>query len=359
MLTILAFIIILGLLVFVHELGHFLVAKKLGIKVEEFGFGFPPRIFGIKRGETLYSLNLIPLGGFVKIFGEDGEEKSSQRSFAAKKIWQRASVLLAGVTMNIVLAIALLSLGYMIGLPWAIDDSQAASGAKVQITQVVAASPADKAGMKVGDIILSVSTADGSQLSGADKVISVQDFIDKNKGRDLVVLLKRGQADFQVSIVPRVSPPLNEGAMGVALARVTEISFPWQRAIWEGTKETFSLIWLIISSLAYLIWQFLSSGRGAGEVIGPVGIFSITGQAASMGFVYLLQLAALLSANLAIVNALPFPALDGGRVLFLLIEKIKGSPVSQAVEKAVHTAGFAFLILLMIVITLKDITRLF
>ncbi|HRY52611.1 MAG TPA: RIP metalloprotease RseP [Candidatus Portnoybacteria bacterium] len=358
MLTVVVFILILGLLVFVHELGHFLVAKKMGVKVEEFGFGFPPRLFGIKKGETIYSLNAIPLGGFVKIFGEDGEEKNNKFSFAAKKIWQRAGVLLAGVAMNILLAIALLSLGYMIGLPWSVSDEEAVSGAKVQITQVVANSPADEAGFKVGDAILGASSLSG-QLSSVEKVSAVQDFIDKNKGQAVVVLLKRGQTELQVSLVPRVEAPQDEGAMGVGLARVATISFSWQRAIYEGAKETFTLLWLIILSLGSLIWQLFSSGGIGGEVVGPVGIFSLTGQAAQMGFVYLLQFTALLSVNLAIVNALPFPALDGGRVIFLIIEKIKGSPVSQAVEKAIHTAGFAFLILLMVVITFKDIVRLF
>lgn len=358
MLTILAFIIILGLLVFVHELGHFLVAKRIGIRVEEFGFGFPPRLFGIKRGETIYSINLIPLGGFVKIFGEDGQAKRDKYSFAAKKIWQRAGVLLAGVTMNVVLAVVLLSWGYMIGLPWAIDDSQTADNAEVQITQIAIGSPAEQAGIRIGDIILGASAQSG-QLSGADKVINVQNFIDKNKGQEVVILIKRGQTEWQIKITPRVSPPQGEGAMGVGLARVANISFPWWRAIYEGAKETFGLIWLIISSIGYLIWQFFASGRTPGGVIGPVGIFSITGQAAQMGFIYLLQLTALLSVNLAIVNALPFPALDGGRVLFLIIEKIKGSPVSETVEKAIHTAGFVLLTLLMIVITFKDIARLF
>jgi len=356
--VIIAFVIILGLLVFVHELGHFLVAKKMGARVEEFGFGFPPRIFSIKKGETTYSINLIPLGGFVKIFGEDGESKRDKYSFAAKKVWQRATILLAGVAMNIVLAAILLSAGYMIGLPWAVEDDRAVSGANVQITEIATNSPAAKAGMKVGDVILGASAASG-QLNDASKVIDVQNFIDKNKGQEVLILLKRGQSEFQVKIIPRANPPQGEGAMGVALARVAKMAFPWYRAIYEGAKETFVLIWLIISSLGYLIWQFFSTGHGAGQVVGPVGLYSITGQAAQMGFVYLLQLAALLSVNLAIVNALPFPALDGGRVLFLIIEKIKGSPVSEAVEKSVHAAGFVLLILLMIVITFKDIARLF
>jgi len=337
----------------------------MGARVDEFGFGFPPRLFSVKKGETVYSINFIPLGGFVKIFGEDGEDKKDKYSFAAKKAWQRTAILLAGVTMNIVLAALLLSTGYIIGLPWAVDDNQVVSGAKVQITEIAAGSPAEKAGMKVGDTILGAelssagANAAGGQLNNASKVIDIQNFIDKKKGQEVLVLLKRGQSEFQVKIVPRVNPPRGEGAMGVALARVANISFPWYRAIYEGAKETFVLIWLIISSLAVLIWQFFSTGHGAGQVIGPVGLYAITGQAAQMGFVYLLQLAALLSVNLAIVNALPFPALDGGRVLFLIIEKIKGSPVSESVEKAIHTAGFVLLTLLMIVITFKDIARLF
>lgn len=358
MLTVIAFILILGLLVFVHELGHFFAAKRMGIRVEEFGFGFPPRLFGVKRGETIYSVNLIPLGGFVKIFGEDGEEKSSHRSFAAKKAWQRAIVLLAGVTMNIILAILLLSAGYMIGLPQSIDDGQNIAGAMVQITQVAAGSPAEGVGIKVGDIILSAG-APGVQSAEIKKVAELQNFIDENKGREVSIWLKRGQAKFQVNIVPRVNPPQGEGEMGVGLARVARIAFPWYQAIYESVKTVFLLIWVIISSLAIIVWKFFSSGGVAGEVVGPVGVYAITGQAAQMGFIYLLQLAAFLSINLAIVNALPLPALDGGRVLFLIIEKIKGSPVSETVEKAVHTAGFVFLILLMIVITLKDIARLF
>lgn len=358
MLTVLAFIIILGVLVFVHELGHFLAAKRAGMRVEEFGFGFPPRLVSIKKGETLYSFNLIPLGGFVKIFGEDGEEKNSAQSFAAKPIWQRALVLLAGVTMNIVLTIALLSWGYIIGLPTAVADDKSVSHAQVQITEVAAGSPAELAGIKIGDIILGASNTAG-QLSQVEQVIKFQDYVALNKGREIVILLKRGQSERQVALTPRMEAPPNEGAIGVALARVIDISWPWYRAIWEGAKDTFGLIWLIISSLGYLIWQFFSTGHGAGQVLGPVGIFSITGQAAHLGFIYLLQLTALLSINLAIVNALPFPALDGGRVLFLIIEKIKGSPVNETVEKAIHTAGFAFLILLMVVITLKDIAKLF
>jgi len=358
MLTAISFIVILAILILVHELGHFLVAKKFGIKVEEFGFGFPPKIFGIKKGETLYSLNLLPFGGFVKIFGEDGQEKQNKRSFGAKKIWQRASVLLSGPAMNLLLAALLLSLGFMIGLPWSVSDTDNVNSAKVQITQIAPNSPAQTAGLKTGDIVLGTSGPNG-KIDSLDKVVDLQVFIENNKGQEVLLSLKRGQDVLTVKLIPRINPPADEGAMGVGLARVSNISFPWYSAIWEGIKMTLSLTWLTISSLFYLIWQLFSSGQAGGEVTGPVGIYSITGQAAQMGFVYLLQLAALLSINLGVINAFPFPALDGGRVLFLIIEKIKRSPISERVERTIHSAGFIFLILLMVVVAFRDIVRLF
>jgi len=358
LLTAVVFVIILAVLIFVHELGHFLVAKKFGIKVEEFGFGFPPRIWGIKRGGTIYSINWIPFGGFVKLFGEDGGDRSDKNSFVSKKIWQRTSVLLAGATMNVVLAVFLLSLGFMIGLPWSVDDNENVAGAKVQITQVSLGSPAELAGVKAGDIILGASSQTG-ELSNLEKVVDLQNFIDKNKGQEILINSKRGQGILTFKLIPRVAPPANEGAIGVGLARVSEISYPWYRAIWEAVMTTLSLVWLTVSSLGILIWQLFSHGRVIGEVTGPVGIYSIAGQATQMGFVYILQLAALLSINLAVINAFPFPALDGGRVLFLLIEKIKRSPVSERVERTIHSAGFIFLILLMVVIAFRDIVRLF
>lgn len=358
MLTVIVFIIILGILIFVHELGHFLVAKKNGVKVEEFGFGFPPRIFGIKRGETTYSLNLIPLGGFVKILGEDGQEKSDPRSFANKKIWRRALILVAGVTMNFLLAVFLFSLGYIIGLPTAIDDNEQATNSFVQITQVVPQSPAGAAGIQAGDKILKMA---GGQdvLENIAKVSDVQDFTDKHKGQEIILSLERGKQITEARITPRQNPPEGEGAMGVGLARIANISYSWYRAIYLGFISTADLAWLIIAAIGGLLWGLITQGRAVGDVTGPVGIYQITGQAAQMGIIYLIQLTALLSINLAIINVFPFPALDGGRLLFLLIEKIKGSPVSQKIEKAVHAAGFVFLIILMLLITVRDVIKLF
>ncbi|TSC53839.1 MAG: hypothetical protein LiPW39_37 [Parcubacteria group bacterium LiPW_39] len=358
MLTLIIFVIILGLLIFVHEFGHFLVAKKNGVRVEEFGFGFPPRIFGIKKGETIYSLNWIPLGGFVKIFGEDGSDRINHRSFASKKIWQRTIILLAGVAMNVFLAAVVISLGYGLGLPTAIDDSQVVSHAKVQITEVAPNSPARQGGIKAGDTIVKI--VDQVQLNNISQVAQVQNFINNNRGREIIVTLQRGQEVRQVKVVPRINPPAGEGALGIGLVRVTTTFYPWYRAIYEGVKTTFILIWAIIMGLGYLLWQLVGRGQvPVAEIAGPVGIFSLTGQAAQLGFIYLLQLTALLSVNLAIINALPFPALDGGRLLFLLIEKIKGSPVNQKIERAIHSAGFVFLIILMVLITARDMMKLF
>ncbi len=349
--TIIVFILILGLLIFVHEFGHFIVAKRAGVKVEEFGFGFPPRIFGIKKGETIYSLNLLPIGGFVKIHGEEGRtaKNKDERAFYNKPIRTRAVILLAGVTMNLLLAAFLLSLGYWLGLPAMVDDQTTnLEGVRIQITQVVFDSPASQAGIKMGDIITQFN-----------KVADMQKFVDEHKGQEITLTIQRGDEVLEKTLVPRVNHPENEGPLGIALARTAIISYPWYRALIMGITSTVNLTWLIIVALGGLLWQLMMTGRLAIEIAGPVGIFNLTGQAAQLGFIYLLQLTALISINLAIINILPFPALDGGRLLFLAIEKIKGSPVSQKVERIAHTAGFAILILLMIAVTWRDIVRIF
>ncbi len=356
--TLLVFIIILGILVFVHEVGHFVLAKKVGAKVEEFGFGFPPRILKIKKGGTIYSINAIPLGGFVKILGEDGEDKQNKYSFANKKIWQRFLILIAGVTMNFLLAAVLLSIAYGVGLPQAVGDEENFSQTKVQISLVVPGSPAEQSGLKIGDEIISLQGKAGA-IDNIIKTGQVIGFADANKGESMVINIKRGQEVVAANIIPRQNPPEGEGPMGIGLARVAMISYPWYESIWRGFASAGELTWLTIVGLGTLLWGFFQTGKMAADVYGPVGIFSLTGQAAQMGFIYLLQLAAILSLNLAVINALPFPALDGGRLLFLLIEKIKGSPVSQRTEKIVHSAGFAFLILLMAAVTLRDVVRLF
>ena len=364
--TIIVFILILGLLIFVHEFGHFIVAKRAGIKVEEFGFGFPPRIFGIKKGETLYSLNLLPIGGFVKIHGEEGRPTDKQsskdsdkgRAFYNKPIRTRAVILIAGVTMNLLLAAFLLSIGYWLGLPAVVDDQTAnLEGAKVQITQVAFESPASQAGIKMGDTIKELRFK--NYELGIMDVSQVQEFINIHKGEEITVVIQRGDEVLEKTLVPRINHPENEGPLGIALAKTAIVSYPWYRALIMGITSTVNLTWFIIVALGGLLWQLIMTGRLAIEIAGPVGIFNLTGQAAQLGFIYILQLTALISINLAIINILPFPALDGGRLLFLTIEKIKGSPVSQKIERFAHTAGFVILILLMIAVTWRDIVRIF
>lgn len=365
-LTIITFIIVLGVLVFVHELGHFVVAKKSGVKVEEFGFGLPPRIWGIKKGETIYSINALPLGGFVKIYGENGHESEEERkvqkgrAFFDKPIWVRASILAAGVTMNLVLAAFLLGFGHWLGLP-TVFEGEAPEGAKnprVQITQIAENSPADEAGLRMGDTILGIK-GENSNVKNINNIEQLQVFTNKHQGAEVSLMIQRGEETIEKKLVPRKDPPEGEGEMGVALAKTAIVSYPWYQAIAKGVVRTVELTGFIIIALAGILWDLITVGRLAPEVAGPVGIFNITGQAAHLGFIYVLQLTAILSINLAIVNAFPFPALDGGRLIFLLVEKIKGSPVSQKVEAIAHTAGFVILILLVIAITWRDVIRFF
>lgn len=358
LLTIIIFIFILGLLIFVHELGHFLVAKKAGAKVEEFGFGFPPRLFGKKIGETVYSINLIPLGGFVKIYGEDGQDSDNPKSFASKSAWQRFKILIAGVSMNVILAIILLSGGYIVGLPSIVEEPSSFSGpTKVQIVEIAPGSPAEESGLRIGDTIKEF-LIDG-QGQKIEKSVQFQSLVDAARGKEITLLINRGKRELQINVLARKKPPQNEGPIGIAMATVGTVSYPWYQAFIKGVGACANIIVIILISIFKIIKAIFEQGAPIGEIYGPVGIFGLTGQAAQMGFVYLLQLTALLSINLAIINAIPFPALDGGRILFLLIEKFKGSPVNPRVERLMHLVGFSLLILLMVVITFRDVARLF
>ncbi len=353
-LAIIVFILILGLLIFSHEFGHFISAKKAGMKVEEFGLGFPPRLFGIKRGETIYSLNLIPIGGFVKIYGEQRSKKkllkSDKRAFYNKPIWQRAIVLVMGVTMNLVLAAILLSIVHAIGVPTIIDKEteQQAKNIQVQIVGIASNSPAEEAGLKIGDT-----------LKEFNEVENMQKFVARYAGEEITLNIQRGNETLEKTLTPRISPPEGEGPMGIALAKTGIVTYPWYAAIWQGFKLTGQLVVTFISLFYQLLKSLILTGTLIGEIAGPVGIASLTSQMTKLGFVYILQFAAILSINLAIINAIPFPALDGGRLLFLAIEKIKGSPISTKIENTVNNIGFVLLIALMILVTLRDVAKFF
>ena len=356
--TIIVFVIALSLLIFVHELGHFLTAKKAGIKVDEFGFGFPPKLFGKKVGETVYSLNLLPIGGFVRIHGEDGEDKNDPRSFSGKSIGQRAFILSAGVIMNFLLAVVLFSAVFALGAPKAINDE--ATGypeAEVVIERALNNSPAQEAGLQIGDVVKEVSY-EGSSIE-INKVNQLQEFVNQHKGQEITILIQRGNQSFKKEILAREEFPEDQGPVGVFLARTAIVSYPWYEAFYLGAKRTVELTILIPVILFDILGDLVTQGQMAEEVGGPVEIFVLTGQMAQLGLVYVLNFIALISVNLVIINILPIPALDGGRLLFLLIEKIKGSPVSQKVERLAHASGFIVLILLMIAITWYDVVRNF
>ncbi|MBU1119068.1 RIP metalloprotease RseP [Patescibacteria group bacterium] len=354
MTTIIIFVLILGLLVLVHELGHFIVAKKAGAKIEEFGIGFPPRLFSVKKGETRYSLNLIPLGGFVKILGEDGDDKKDPRSFASLKYWKKVLVLIAGVSMNMVLAAVLLSIGFKIGLPTAIsDDYQNGElrDPKVQVLEVTDGSPAKENDIQIGDQILTIS---GHEIQ---TVTDVQQYINENKGVETTVTLKRGDKILDKTLTPRTEYPEDEGATGVALVRTAIVSYPFFESIWKGIVATLSLTITIVVTFAEIIKNLLVGEKASLDVAGPVGIAVMTNQAAKMGIPYLLQFTALLSVNLAIINILPIPALDGGRLLFATVEKIRRKPMNKKTENMVHLIGFTVLMLLMVVVTFRDVIK--
>lgn len=353
LITILIFLVILGLLIFVHELGHFIIAKRAGMRVEEFGFGFPPRLYGIKRGETTYSINWIPLGGFVRILGEDGSHRDDARSFSAKKAYQRFFVLIAGVTMNLLLAVVLLTVNNMIGIPTAIsDDENSTHPTSIQITAIAEASPAQEAGLKIGDVLVSI---DGTPYT---HVRDVQHVIEEHRGNELALGILRGDHELTMKMTPREEHPEDEGALGIGLVRTTLKQYPWTIAPWYGLRDTFMMTIQIIFGFFALMKGLIAGQTGiADNIAGPVGIVILTKQFTEMGISYLIQFTALLSINLAIINILPLPALDGGRILFIIIEKIKRSPIDKKKEGLIHTIGFISLLVLMGIVTLFDVLK--
>ncbi|PIZ87109.1 MAG: RIP metalloprotease RseP [Candidatus Nealsonbacteria bacterium CG_4_10_14_0_2_um_filter_40_15] len=350
---VIAIVSVVGLLT-LHEFGHFIIAKRIGMKVEEFGVGYPPRLFGKKYGETLYSLNLLPFGAFVKIPDVEGRE-------ITKPAWQRALVLLGGVVSFWIIAVVLLSIVFSVGAPQAISDTEEGPllNPKVQILAVAPDSPVEKAGIKAGDAIKELKVQ--NEKINVNKVIDVQEFTDRHRGETVTLTIQRGKEIFEASLTPRVSPPEGEGAMGIALSRTAEKSYSGFQAIVKGVEATGSLTYAVILGWGNVLTNLV---KGAGlpkgvQFMGPIGIGSLITQAAQVGINYFLQFIAMIAVYLAIFNVLPIPALDGGKLLFLGIEKIKGSPINRKVEEGVTAFFFFSLIILMVWVTIKDIGRLF
>lgn len=356
--SILIFILILMVLVLIHEAGHFFVAKKLGIKVEEFGFGFPPRAFSFKRGETTYSINWLPIGGFVKLYGEDkagggkiGKAdkpiKDIGRAFFARPPWQRFLVVVAGVVMNFALATIIVS--YLFGVA-----GVSVPGDRVVIIDIAASSPAQEAGLSSGDTIVSVNNV---SLTNPQQLT---DYTGKHLGEqlELVIEKKEGQTEV-IELTPRTDYPEGQGPMGVSVGSNVEIKkYPWYEAPVIGIQESFKRSWLIITGLGQTISQMATKGEVPQGIAGPVGIAQLTGQFVKVGPLAVLDLVAFLSLNLAILNVLPIPALDGGRLFFIITEMVTRKKVNQKFEGYAHAVGMIVLLGLIALITFHDVSRL-
>jgi len=341
--AIIAFLGILAVLIIAHELGHLITAKLAGVTVEEFGIGFPPRLLSFQRGGTLYSLNAIPLGGFVKMAGE--EDPKIAGSLASKSIPVRLLALSAGSLMNLLLPLLLFSVAFMV--PHNVIYGQ------VQVDEVAANSPAARTGIVAGDTILEVN---GNQVGNTG---DVQRHIQLNLGQPVTLLVQHVDDTVEeVRATPRWQPPEEEGAIGVGVRTVSPTvvrqSFPFWQAIPMGVRECVETFVLFKNGIISMV-----IGSAPRIVAGPVGIAQLTGEVAQAGLSPLLEFAAFLSINLAIINLLPLPALDGGRIAFVLLEWVRrGKRIPARIEGVIHMAGFALLIGFILLVTYQDIIRI-
>ena len=349
----LIFAVMLLALIVAHELAHFLTAKLFGVYVHEFGIGFPPRIWAKRFGETEYSVNWLPLGGFVRLMGE--EDPSDPRALAARPSWQRFIILASGSVANLLLPILLFA--------GALTLPHEESIARAEITTVVPGAPADLAGLEVGDLIYEIGGRNSKNVSDASRLVRL------NLGKTVEILVRRGGAFERIEVTPRWSPPAGQGPTGIIISaqapcmleiaqpQCTEtVSQPPWESIPNGLRATFDTIVLARNELISRI----KGGGGGAPVMGPVGIAQTTGEAARAGGVpLLLQLAALLSINLGIINLLPLPMLDGGRIFFLLLEVARrGRRIAPEKEALVHLVGFVLFIALFVAVTFADISRI-
>lgn len=328
--TLISFIFVFGIIVFAHELGHFATAKWSGIKIHEFSLGMGPAILKKQGKETLYSLRAFPIGGYVKMEGED-EASDDPRSFSNKKPWQRLIILAAGATMNFILAYVLLVIiMFSVGAP------------SNTIADIVVDMPAAEAGIMADDKIVSI---DGKSISSWEQVTSA---INQSEGNTLVIEVLRDGQKETFSITPVLK---EDGSYAIGI----------QTKVLKQVDKAFGMAGDQFKYFFTSIFEFFGSiGKKdvTGELVGPVGLVNIVGEVSKTGFINLLNLAAYISINLGIVNLLPFPALDGGRIIFVLIEMVMGKPVNREKEGYVHFIGFALLMALMVFLVFKDISRL-
>jgi len=341
-------------LVVIHELGHFLMAKKFGIKVEEFGIGFPPRIWSRKFGETIFSINFLPLGAFVRLLGEEGEGEKDPRSFSQKPLYQRALVILAGVIAFWIVAALILSfISAIWGFPVALSDEEKASNPKIQVVYVLPDSSAQKANLEPLAVIEKISS-DFEEIYPT-KVKEVQEFIKKNAGNDLIFeVSQRNKEPKKITIKPN-----EEGLIGVSLVRFDFEKPPWYLALLKGGELTIKLTGNILKTLGDILGKLFKGEKVANlDIRGPIGIGELSVQTLALGPAYFLYFLALISIYLAIFNILPIPAVDGGRLLFLGIEKLRGKPLNPRLEQKINASFFVALLIFLILATANDILRI-
>lgn len=356
---ILVFIAILAILVLIHELGHFLAAKKNGILVEEFGFGFPPRIWGFKYGETLYSINLLPIGGFVKLFGEEYHEANSKlakktggkynhRTFISKTPAQKAFVIVAGVFANFLLAWLLISYLFTQGVPTPTN--------KVMVEKTLKNSPAELAQLKPGDQLTYITVGFNSyKLESTTNLIA---YSKRFAGERVIFTIKAQGKERNIMMIPRLNPPVGEGPLGLLITSYEEKKYSWYKAPFYGLVHSFTITKTIVTELGKTAFNFFTLKKTNVDVSGPIGIAQYTGQAIKFGRNAVLELMALLSLNLAVINILPFPALDGGRLVFILYEWVTKRRVNKHVERYVNMFGMVTLLALAALITIHDVIKL-
>ena len=356
-------IIILSIigLILVHEFGHFIIAKAFGIRVEEFSIFFPPRLFSKKFGETKYTLGLLPVGGYVKIFGETPEEAGDARhfnkeNFSHRSRWIQAAVIVAGIVFNVLTAWVLLSAAYMIGVPSPVehDGFGTVQDAQVTIIDVKPDSPAQKAGIKVSDVVTGIDTGSETFHTQANAA-ELQQFISAHAEESMVISLKRGTQELHVLAKPTDGIIEGRKALGIALDDVGTLKLSPPLAVLEGGMRTIDYTILTTKGVGDLIGSAFKGEASLDEVKGPIGIVRYGAEVAHEGWYYGLLLVVLISINLAIINVFPIPGLDGGRLLFIAIEGITRRPLNEKWVTRVTVASFALIALLAIVITFNDV----
>lgn len=354
---ILVAIVVLSVIVLVHEFGHFIVAKKLGVWVEEFGLGLPPKIWSKKFGETVYSINALPIGGFVKLHGEtgDGKVKYPFRAFANKSKLSRVAIALAGIGMNFLLAVVSFSVFYSFaGIVRPREGD-------VRVVEIAPGSPAQVVGVLVDDVLYKV---DGDEIKTTDSFITK---VGAKKGKRISLEVKRNENGSEVfkkfSLTPRENPPEGEGSLGVTIAGIEpEIYYPpiFQRPFvgaYYGIKSTIDFSRDVLLGFAK-ISQDIGGGRAPEGVVGPVGIFALISEIAKNGILPVINLVGIISLNLAIFNLIPFPPLDGSRVLFVILENFVSKKWLPKIEAVAHSAGMIVLLILLFLISGREIPTL-